>query len=200
MKFYLTTLKHLVIQLAKLQIYTLNLTTTFWHCKKKSHYFWTGVYNSIRRHAPDTRAAVAERLLFFCGAVESSMNSISLYSDVIMSAKALKSPASRLFTAPFIQADIKETAKLRVTSPCEGNSLVTGEFLAQRASNTENVSIWRPHHGSSCLVWYWCKSVTFEKNRNNSGSLSFTYLYMQNLMAYPDNKVHVAHLGPVGPR
>ena len=44
-KFYLPTLKHLVIQLAKLQIYTLNLTTTFWHCKKKSHYFWTGVNN-----------------------------------------------------------------------------------------------------------------------------------------------------------
>ena len=44
MKFYLPTLKHLVIQLAKLQIYTLNLTTTFWHCKNKSHYFWTGVY------------------------------------------------------------------------------------------------------------------------------------------------------------
>ena len=35
MKFYLPTLKHLVIQLAKLQIYTLNLTTTFWHCKIK---------------------------------------------------------------------------------------------------------------------------------------------------------------------
>ena len=34
MKFYLPTLKHLVMQLAKLQIYTLNLTTTFWHCKK----------------------------------------------------------------------------------------------------------------------------------------------------------------------
>ena len=44
MKFYLPTLKHLVIQLSKLQIYTSNLTTTFWHCKKKSHYFWTGVY------------------------------------------------------------------------------------------------------------------------------------------------------------
>ena len=34
MKFYLPTLKHLVIQLTKLQIYTLNLITTFWHCKK----------------------------------------------------------------------------------------------------------------------------------------------------------------------
>ena len=28
----------------KIAIYTLNLSTTFWHCKKKSHYFWTGVY------------------------------------------------------------------------------------------------------------------------------------------------------------
>ena len=51
MKFYLPTLKHLVIQLAKLQIYTLNLSTTFWHCKKKSHYFWTGVYFEQHRQA-----------------------------------------------------------------------------------------------------------------------------------------------------
>ena len=49
MKFYLPTLKQLVIQLAKLQIYTLNLTTTFWHCQKKSHYFWTGVYMITQR-------------------------------------------------------------------------------------------------------------------------------------------------------
>ena len=34
MKFYLPILKHLVIQLAKLQIYTLNLTTTFDIAKK----------------------------------------------------------------------------------------------------------------------------------------------------------------------
>ena len=42
----------------------------------------------------------------------------------------------------------KKTSKLRVTGLCEGNSPVTGEFLAQKASNTENVSIsWR-HLGS----------------------------------------------------
>ena len=35
----------------------------------------------------------------------------------------------------------KKTSKLRVTSICEGNSAVTGEFLTQRASNGENVSI-----------------------------------------------------------
>ena len=40
----------------------------------------------------------------------------------------------------------KETSKLRVTGLCEGNSPVTGEFPAQRASNVENVSIWWRHH------------------------------------------------------
>ena len=41
----------------------------------------------------------------------------------------------------------KKTSKLRVTGLCEGNSPVTGEFLAQRASNEEDVSIWWHHHG-----------------------------------------------------
>ena len=42
----------------------------------------------------------------------------------------LKSPASRLFTQPFIQAQIKETIKLHVTGLCEG------EFTGDR---------WIPH-------------------------------------------------------
>ena len=44
------------------------------------------------------------------------------------------------------KAQIKETSKLRTTGLCEGNSPVTGEFPAQRASNAENVSIWWRHH------------------------------------------------------
>ena len=39
-----------------------------------------------------------------------------------------------------------ETSKLRVTGLCEGNSPMTGEFPAQRASNAEEVSIWWRHH------------------------------------------------------
>ena len=35
----------------------------------------------------------------------------------------------------------KKTSKLHVTGLCEGNSPVTGEFPAQRASNAEKVSI-----------------------------------------------------------
>ena len=40
----------------------------------------------------------------------------------------------------------KKTSKLCITGLCEGNSPVTGEFPTQRASNTENVSIWWRHH------------------------------------------------------
>ena len=40
----------------------------------------------------------------------------------------------------------KKTSKLHVTGLCVGNSPVTDEFPAQRASNAENVSIWWRHH------------------------------------------------------
>ena len=40
----------------------------------------------------------------------------------------------------------KKTSKLRVTGLCARNSPVTGEFPAQRTSNTETVSIWWRHH------------------------------------------------------
>ena len=40
----------------------------------------------------------------------------------------------------------KKTSNLRVTDLCDGDSPGTGEFPAQRASNTENISIWWRHH------------------------------------------------------
>ena len=40
----------------------------------------------------------------------------------------------------------KKISKLRVTGLCVGNSLVTGEFPSQMASNVENVSMWWCHH------------------------------------------------------
>ena len=43
----------------------------------------------------------------------------------------------------------KKTSKICVTGLCAGNSPATGEFPAQRTSNTENVSIWWRHHGLS---------------------------------------------------
>ena len=43
----------------------------------------------------------------------------------------------------------KKTPKPQVTALCAGNSPVTGEFPAQRASNAENISNWWRHHESS---------------------------------------------------
>ena len=42
-------------------------------------------------------------------------------------------------------ADQGRKTKLCATGLCEGNSPVTGEFLAQRASNAENASFWWRH-------------------------------------------------------
>ena len=47
-------------------------------------------------------------------------------------------PSSRMFTQPFIQAQIKKkTSKFRVTGLSAGNSHVTGEFPTQMANNAE---------------------------------------------------------------
>ena len=54
----------------------------------------------------------------------------------------------------------KRTSKLHVTGLCAGNSLVTGEFPAQRASNAENVSIgWRHHERTPSLFGIWVLTI-----------------------------------------
>ena len=55
---------------------------------------------------------------------------------------------NRLFRCK--SSKIRVTIKALVTGFCMGNSPLTGEFPAQRASNAENVSIWwRPHDNST---------------------------------------------------
>ena len=59
----------------------------------------------------------------------------------------------------FFRRRSKKTSKLRVTGLCVGNSPVTGEFPAQRASNAETVSIWWHHHAKlidrrECLILF----------------------------------------------
>ena len=52
----------------------------------------------------------------------------------------------------------KKTSKFRITALCAGNSPVTGEFPAQRASNAEKVSIWWRHHYAAQIFTTWCVS------------------------------------------
>ena len=72
--------------------------------------------------------------------------SIHHYNDVIMRAIASQTTSLRIvYSTVYSRRRSKKTWKLHVTGLCVWNSLVTGEFPAQRASNAENVSIWWRH-------------------------------------------------------
>ena len=51
-----------------------------------------------------------------------------------------------VYSTVYSRRKSKKTSKLCVTGLCAGNSPVTGQFPAQIATNTENVSIWWRHH------------------------------------------------------
>ena len=69
------------------------------------------------------------------------------YSDVIMSASVSHHQPHDCLLNRLFRRRSKKTSKLRVTDLCEGNSPVTSEFPAQRASDAENVSICWRHYG-----------------------------------------------------
>ena len=91
-----------------------------------------------------------------------------------------KSQASRLFTQSFIQTQIKETSRLRVTGLCEGNSPETGELPAQMASYAENVSIWWRHHDN----------INYEKHDNALPDVFF-FLIRGMLIRYFFNELEM---------
>ena len=55
-----------------------------------------------------------------------------------------------------------KTPKLHVTGLCAGNSPVTGEFPAQRASKAENISIWWRHHDTTKFHYYFSRAYALE--------------------------------------
>ena len=57
-----------------------------------------------------------------------------------------------VYSTVYLRRRSKKTSKLHVTGLCEGNSPVTGEYPAQRASKAENVYIWWRHHVSFLRV------------------------------------------------
>ena len=68
-------------------------------------------------------------------------------SDVIMSTMAFQITSLTIVYST-VYSDQRKTSKLCVTGLCEANSLVASEFPKQRASITENVSIWRGYHAN----------------------------------------------------
>ena len=69
------------------------------------------------------------------------------YTDVIMSTMTSQiTSLTTVYSTVYSRRGSKKTSKLCVTGLSEGNSPVTGEFPAHRASNAENVLIWWRHH------------------------------------------------------
>ena len=81
----------------------------------------------------------------------------------------------------------KKTSKFRVTGLCAGNSPVTGEFPAQRASDAETVTIWWRHHEKLSLCRESCDGNQWPRTSSNkltkflSGGSIATHLYYHNI-------------------
>ena len=67
-----------------------------------------------------------------------------------------------------------KTSKLHVAGLCAENSLVTGDFIAQRANNAENVSIWWRHYVIYGLL----------KGTDQVDTISVDYYPIANLRVY----------------
>ena len=69
------------------------------------------------------------------------------FGDFIMGSMASQiTRVSIIYSTVCWGSDQRKKSKLSVTGLCDGNSPVTGEFPAQRASNAWNISIWWRHH------------------------------------------------------
>ena len=115
-------------------------------CLKISTYFWValcfGLLVSVASYFLIDPFHLIHYSIFF--KVASLAPGWSHYSDVIMSVIASQ------ITGVYIDystvcSGAEKTSKVRVTGLCAGNSSMTGEFLAQRTSNAENISIWWRH-------------------------------------------------------
>ena len=90
------------------------------------------------------------------------------YSDVIMGAMASQiTSLTIIFLNCLFKRRSKKTSKLRVTDLCAGNSPVTGELPAQRASDVEKVSIWWRHHGVAATWLSWEYYIYLECSPSN---------------------------------
>ena len=82
----------------------------------------------------------------------------------------------------------KKTSKLRVTGLCVGNSPVTCEMPAQRASNTENVSIWWHHHVLSFTdIQVWNEMICKELMNKTPYSMQLIFQFIDFKTKWPLN-------------
>ena len=78
----------------------------------------------------------------------------------------------------------KKTSKLCITGLCVGNSLTTGEFPAQKASNIENVSIWWCYH----VLLHWCQYIFWT---DSDLGFRLQWNFNQNTSNFSFRKMHL---------
>ena len=95
----------------------------------------------------------------------------------------------------------KKTSKLRLTGLCEGDSPVTDEFPAQRASNVENISIWWRHHEFWLDSKQWCFLCPHDIGSHSHGYAGSVFneesFQLQLTMAWNGTKCkHIFYVSP----
>ena len=73
-----------------------------------------------------------------------------------------------VYSTVFSRCRSKKTSKLSVIGLCKGNSPVTDDFPAQRASNAENVSIWWRHSVVLSVWGYWKNPILRKRWRTTA--------------------------------
>ena len=104
---------------------------------------------------------------------------------------------------PLFRRRWKKPSKLHVTGLCEGNSpvwRVTGEFPVQRASDAENVSIWRRYHIGTdldlCVIFVLIRMYYNTAARNPmvyTQTYIHIYSYIQNCLRRTDFRVAMSN-------
>ena len=100
--------------------------------------------------------------------------------------------------AHLVRSVIKETSKSALLVVCEGNSPVTGEFPAQRASNAEKASMWWRHHELADSVMYTSRNSVFDVNEFNWVTDSGSVQNRQLAPGWPTVRVPVWLRGRTG--
>ena len=128
------------------------------------------VYTALRNMAVNSELKTILKIVityFSCYDIQGLFTKLICMRLVL---KRLNSPASRLYTVPYIQVQIKENIKAPRHWLLCGEFTRTGEFPAQMPSNAENFSIWWRHHdisvGSSYLTMPTSTAVSLNHHRS----------------------------------
>ena len=116
------------------------------------------------------------------------------YNDVVMNAMVSQiTGVSIICSTVGLGADQRKHQSSASLTLFEGNSPVTDEFPAQKASNAENVSIWWRHH-SNTAIWFYDAQYILGKFESHI-TINVIYTVLKTFSIFPHT--NWLHSGPV---